>query len=248
MSIYTKCFNMAPNNTKEEKAHILGWAQEKVTTTETVRHSSHSVTQPVTAAWNQLPNIIPPNKLSCGGFSKISKVTSKFSWHEVLKQPTVITVQLKKLCPKLLGNFTISIIQGHLQKVFNLPSCVAAKKPLLTIVMIKKRFAFPKKYQKWTKDEWSKMMFSDESSFKCFMARLRRMRKPQGSHQYDAQFTVKHVKHSEGVMVWASLSGTVGWGNIYFLPKTCTRNLDRYLKVLEDHLLTHFENHGCNLF
>lgn len=132
--------------------------------------------------------------------------------------------------------------------MLNLQSCAVAKNLLLTPAIIKKRCTFAKKYQNWTKDEWSKVMFSDGSSFKCFMARLGRLKRLQGSNRHNAQFTIKCVKHRHDVMVWDSFTVTDGRSNIYFLSKNCTTNLDRYLKVLEDHLLRHFETHGCNMF
>jgi hypothetical protein len=33
--------------------------------------------------------------------------------------------------------------------------------------MKSKRLAFAKKYKHWTEKEWSKVMFSDESTFRC---------------------------------------------------------------------------------
>lgn len=127
------------------------------------------------------------------------------------------TVQLKKSHPKLLGNIPIHNIQEHLEKVLHLPSCVAAKKLLLTPIMIRKRLAFAKKYVSWTKDDWSKVMFSDEISFRCGMARPGSVRRPQGSDRYDPKFTVKRVKHSDNIMVWASFIGRGGRGGACFL-------------------------------
>lgn len=86
--------------------------------------------------------------------------------------------------------------------MLNLPSHVAPKKPLLTPAMIKKRLAFAKKYQNWSKKELSKVMFSDESSLLFFFfVRPGRVRRPQGSDHCDAQFTVNCMKHSDGVKV-----------------------------------------------
>jgi hypothetical protein len=46
-----------------------------------------------------------------------------------------------------------------LQKELGLPSRVAAKKLLLTLPMVKKRLRFCKKYEKWTDEDWTNVMF-----------------------------------------------------------------------------------------
>lgn len=78
----------------------------------------------------------------------------------------------------------------------------AAAKPLLTKKMMKKRLIFAKEHKDWTKEQWSKVMFSDESSFKCIQARKNRVRRPVGSDRYDSKYTVKTVKHPDSVMIW----------------------------------------------
>jgi len=45
---------------------------------------------------------------------------------------------------------------------------VARKKPLLSKVQKKKRLAWAKKYKSWTKKDWEKVLFSDESPFTLF--------------------------------------------------------------------------------
>lgn len=74
--------------------------------------------------------------------------------------------------------------------MLNLPSHVAAKELLLMPAMIDKKLVFTKKYQ---------VMFSDESSCKCFMQE-REGSEGQGSNWYNAQFTVKHMKHSDVII------------------------------------------------
>jgi hypothetical protein len=48
---------------------------------------------------------------------------------------------------------------------------VAAKKPLLTLPMVKKLLRFCKKYKKWTEEDWSDVMFSDDSTFRIVNSR-----------------------------------------------------------------------------
>lgn len=46
-----------------------------------------------------------------------------------------------------------------------LKGCKARKKPWLSEVNIKKRLSWAKKHENWTDDDWSKVVWSDESNF-----------------------------------------------------------------------------------
>jgi hypothetical protein len=133
-------------------------------------------------------------------------------------------------------------------KDLKMPSRSTAQKPLLTAAMKKKRLAFAKKYIDWTPEQWSRVMFSDESTFRCIRATKTKVRRPMGSDRYDSRYTVKTVKHPESLMVWGSFSGAVGRGGIFFLPKNTTMNSERYQQTLEDHLLPFMQIHQCTHF
>ncbi len=46
---------------------------------------------------------------------------------------------------------------------------------------------FCKKYKDWTTEHWSRVMFSDESTFRCIMAMKVKVRWPLGSDRFDSQ-------------------------------------------------------------
>jgi hypothetical protein len=48
---------------------------------------------------------------------------------------------------------------------------VAAKKPMLTMPMVKKRLRFRKKYKNWTEEDGTDVMFSDESMLRIINSR-----------------------------------------------------------------------------
>jgi hypothetical protein len=143
---------------------------------------------------------------------------------------------------------TVRYINHLILKRLKIPSRMAAQKPLLTKKMKSKRLAFAKKYKHWTEEDWSKVMFSDESTFRCLRAVRSRVRRPTGSDRFDSRYTVKTVKHPDSVMVWGCFAGNGGRGGIYFLPKNQTMNLVRYLEVLQDHLLDWMDRYGCTHF
>ena len=114
--------------------------------------------------------------------------------------------------------------------------------------MRKKRLQFARRYLHWSVDDWKRVMWSDESTFQCIQNRKRRVRRPSSISRMDPAYTISTVKHPASVMVWGCFSGTVGRGGLYFLPKNVTMNADRYIGVLEDHLLDMMTIHGCTTF
>ena len=127
-----------------------------------------------------------------------------------------------------------------------MPSRSPAQKPFLTDRMRKQRLNFAKQFIEWTPEMWENVVWSDESTFRCISERQGRVRRPVGSDRYDPRYTSQTVEHSDYVMIWGCFSGKVGRGGLYFLTKNQTMNGDRYLQVLEDHLLSFIEIHDCN--
>jgi len=237
--------------TTEEKACILAWKCENVTNQEISRRTGRSlatIKRLGSARSGLLPIEVPPNKPKSGRPRKTLKATDTLLRREVMKQPDITSAELKKLNPQVLGNVSQRTIRRRLQVDLNLPSRKAARKPLLTPLMKTKRLAFANKYQHWTPEQWSSVMFSDESTFKCIQMRHRSVRRPKGSSPFNSRYTVKTVKHPDGVMVWGCFSGNKGSGGLYFLPKNVTMNADRYIEVLRDHLEVQFQIHQCQIF
>jgi len=59
-------------------------------------------------------------------------------------------------------------MQDRLQKDSGFPCRKAAKKPLPSESMKKKRIAIAKQHVYWTPEQWKKVIFSDESNFQVF--------------------------------------------------------------------------------
>ncbi|RXG60676.1 hypothetical protein Avbf_14809 [Armadillidium vulgare] len=72
---------------------------------------------------------------------------------EVMSNPWITVAQLKREHPELLNDISTRTLQHRLQKELNLPCRRAAKKPLLTDNMRKKRLLFARKYKHWTSDD-----------------------------------------------------------------------------------------------
>jgi hypothetical protein len=142
---------------------------------------------------------------------------------QIIKYPALTAAEIQVSVPEL-RIVSERPIQRTLQKDLNMPCRVAAMRPLLTEKMTAKRLKFAKKYRHFTKEDWAKVMYSDESTFKCLRSTRTIIRRPQGSNRYDSHYTVKTVKHPDSVMVWGSFSETLGRAGLYFLPKNTTMN------------------------
>ena len=137
-------------------------------------------------------------------------------------------------------------ISRRLSREFNLKSYKPARKPRLTPVMKAKRLAFAKKHRDWTIQQWSKALFSDESTFQQFVVRKRHVRRFPGK-RYDDKYTVSTMKHPPSQMIWGAMSQH-GIGGLFFLPSGTTMNGEKYAQLLSDKLQLHMHVHKCNIF
>jgi hypothetical protein len=127
---------------------------------------------------------------------------------------------LKKRIPALANKAECSM-QRALQKYLKMPSRVMAMKPLLTSKMMVKRLKFARKYAHWTPLDWSKVMNSDESTFRCMRNIRKKVRLPSGSNRFNTKYTAQTVKHPASVMVSGCFSANLGRGASTSFPKEC---------------------------
>ena len=240
----------------EEKAKALAWASIGMSTkkiSEKLNRSQRSVQRLILAASRAPKNTIPGRKVGSGRPSSVSKADLRVLKRHVLTYPTITAARIKIELPNEFGHLSERRIQELLKDVLKLPSRTAAKKPLLTKAMKQKRLKFCHQYKDWTAEQWSHVMFSDESMFKCIRSASTKVRRPLKSNRYDPRYTVKTVKHPAQVMVWGCFTGANGRGGLYFLPTGQMMNGETYKTVLEDHLLpfmttfraTHFLQDGA---
>lgn len=194
------------------------------------------------------PGTTPPRKPGSGAPIKTSERSDKLLKREVMLNPSISAASLKIKHPDILQNVAIRTIRHWLQKDLGLPARRAAKKPLLTNAMKKRRLEFYNKYKDWTSEDWKRVMFSDESTFMLVRGESKTVRRPRGVSRFDPRYTVKTVKHPDSVMVWGAFSGGKGRAGLYFLPKNVTMKGGNYINVLNEHLLCFWSIHECNYF
>lgn len=243
---------MAPKNlTESEKARILAYHEENVSVKEICRRTGKGKTAVynlISRAKNLPRNEVPPRKSVPGRPRKTSPTTDKLIKRAVLKNPKITAKQLKQAYPSILHNVAERTIQHRCQRDLKLHLRSPTSKPLLTRKMRVARLQFAKRYKDFTTEDWRRVMWSDESTFQCGAVRRGKLRRPQGMNPLDPRYLHLTTKHPPSVMIWGSFSGEMGRGGIYFLPKNATMNGDRYIEVLQTHMLDFYEIGDCNFF
>ena len=160
-----------------------------------------------------------------------------------MANPTASSVNIAGQLPSVTSTRTV---RRRLLVDFQLASRRPAKKAKLSAKNIKDRVAFCRKYRMWRKEDWMKVMFSDESTFSQFATSTKLVRRPK-NQRYNTRYVVPTVKNAPTVMVWGSFSGR-GRGGIWFMPKNMTINGTVYLGILKDKLQPRMNINACTIF
>ena len=120
------------------------------------------------------------------------------------------------------------------------------RKPRLTLAMKLKRLQFAKKYKDWTNQQWSRILFSDETTIQQFASRKRTVRRTPGT-RCNETFTQQTMKHTPSVMIWGAIS-TQGTAGLFFLDPGTAMNGKKYLELMNEKLELHMAVHNCEIF
>ena len=122
---------------------------------------------------------------------------------------------LKKVWQEECGiNVTSRTVRSRLNEA-GLKGCVAVKKPLLSKKNRKARFDWARAHKDWTVSDWSRVLWSDESSFELFNPAKRVFVRRRSGERYKEECIVPTVKFGGGsLMVWGCFSG-IGTGFLY---------------------------------
>ena len=160
--------------------------------------------------------------------------------------PFLTLTDIKRLVPEL-AEVSVRMICHCENKDLKLPFQKPLKKLLLTPKMAKQKLEFCNKYKGWTRKDWQKVMFLDESTFLQFGSYSSHVQRPISSSPENPHYVQAIVKHPPSVMVWGWFSSQ-GQGGLYFLPKGQTMNATHYIGILDSHLLPFIKIHGCMTF
>jgi len=119
--------------------------------------------------------------------------------------------------------------------------CAAKKKPFVSEINRKKRYGWCRMRKKWEK-EWDSIIWSDESRFEIFNNDSKNWVWRKKDEKYQVNCLKPTVKNSEGVMVWGCFCNNK-IGPLVLIEGTL--NSDRYIELLEEHLIPFLNNLGA---
>ena len=129
---------------------------------------------------------------------------------------------------------------------FKMKACKPAKKPFLSLKNLKDRKTFCQRYKNWTGENWSKVLFSDETCIKQFNVTNNFVRRPKNC-RYMPKYTVSSVKAPVYCMVWGAISAK-GRGSLWIMPKNTAINRKVYLDVMKEKLPPFMQILNCTYF
>ena len=108
------------------------------------------------------------NKLKLGQSSIINKLVQRRITNLITSRRCSSAVKVQKVLEEKENiNISAPTIR-HILRNNGLVSRVKRKKPYLSKEHQKRRLEFAKKYENWTIENWSRVIWSDESKFKIF--------------------------------------------------------------------------------
>ena len=104
------------------------------------------------------------------------------------------------------------------------------------------RLAFAKKYKNWTKDDWERVIFSDESKVNFYNSDGRNW----SWFKQDGPLEIRNVQQTRkhgggGLMIWSCITSK-GVGYVCHIEVNMTQ--DVYLDILQDDLLKTIDDYG----
>ena len=103
------------------------------------------------------------------------------------------------------------------------------RKQLLMSIMKKNRLAWTRKYQNWNKEEWRRVLFSDESNFVVQGLNVSHVRRSDGEKLFPKHIK-QTVKFPQKKMFWGCFTFT---GPKSLVPIDGMMNSDKYIPILE---------------
>jgi len=174
------------------------------------------------------------NKPGSGRPRKLNERDERECVRKIARGECSTAIAIKKKL-RIDDNIDISVrtVRRTLHK-HGLVARVKKKKPLLTKKHRQKRLDFAKKHQSWTVEDWSKVIWSDESKFQLFGSDGRQYCWKRPNEPLKPAHVQPTVKFGGGrIFVW----GCMTWKGIGWMCRINSKlNAQLYVEILEDDL------------
>ena len=112
-----------------------------------------------------------------------------------------------------------------------------SKKPFISMKNRKARLEFAQKYKHWTRKEWARVLWGDESKFNMFSSDgIRYVRRPPNKRD-DPKYQVPTMKHGVGHVMVSGCFSQSGVGPLVEVEGIMDRF--SYCEILQKHMLPH---------
>ena len=154
----------------------------------------------------------------CGRPRKITEQDERYIFRKARQNPCLSYRNLASEFNSTNSGYTVS--KETVRKILKsrgIGSYVAQRKPLLRVTDRIKRRKWCKERLNWSVEDWSRVIFSDESNFQVFNRKSIVMVKRLGSEKFDTKFCVPRLQGGGGsVGIWGCISHKgIGYSNIY---------------------------------
>ena len=160
----------------------------------------------------------------CGRRRITTTITDRYIRRKALKERMASSHRLAANLRSAGINISKDTVKRRLKEQ-GVMSVKSVQKPYLMAAMCKKRLDWAKCHENWTVKDWSKLIFSSESTFMCQSASAHQMWHQQGQPTP----TTPTVKHPTKVMVWSAMC-TKGAGRLHVVERNM--NSGQYCHVI----------------
>ena len=128
---------------------------------------------------------------------------------------------------------SVNTVLRYIRKC-NLKLYYAKQKPFINNTQKRRRLLWARAHLRWTDAKWKSVLWSDESTFQIVFGKCgRRVLRTKEEKDHPDCYGRK-VQKPASVMVWGCVSAS-GMGNLHICEGTI--NAERYIQVLEQHML-----------
>lgn len=151
---------------------------------------------------------------------------------------------------EIANTMPVKVSESTLRKALHengIYSRIAKKKPYLSAVHTKKRLAFAKKYKAWLREQWRKVLWTDEASFEIGKnSRVIRVWRAADEANHPDCLAPSFKSGRTSVMVWAAITHDMKVQLVILDPKRRTAQ-DFVEQVYEGPLGQFFQEHGDHI-
>ena len=179
-------------------------------------------------------------KLGCP--SKLSSLDKRRIVSSITTGKADNAVQATHLINSALSSPISAQTVHNVLKAASLKAVVKKKKPLLSTKHRKRRLDFALKHKDWTMEDWTRVIWSDETKINRIGSDGRIYVWKNGGEPLQDKEVQGTVKFGGGsLIVW----GCMGWNGVGILAEVEGRmDVEQYVSILEDNLLPSMENSG----